>query len=95
MQGFTIAAIAEELFISENTVKTHMRRLYAKLDIHKKQQLLTSSACGGTLRVQGRLRASSLRMRKFARGTPRRTAVFARTTRYPILSKKGRAVRDA
>ena len=41
VQGFTIAAIAEELFISENTVKTHMRRLYAKLDIHKKQQLFS------------------------------------------------------
>lgn len=38
-RGYTMAAIAQELFISENTVKTHMRRLYAKLNIHKKQQL--------------------------------------------------------
>ena len=38
-RGYTMAAIAKELFISENTVKTHMRRLYAKLGIHKKQQL--------------------------------------------------------
>lgn len=36
-----MAAIAQELFISENTVKTHMRRLYAKVGVHKKQQLLS------------------------------------------------------
>ena len=38
-QGYTMTSIAEELFISENTVKTHMRRLYGKLGIHKKQEL--------------------------------------------------------
>lgn len=38
-RGYTMGAIAKELFISENTVKTHVRRLYAKLEIHKKQQL--------------------------------------------------------
>ena len=31
--------IAEELFVSENTVRTHSKRIYAKLDIHKKQEL--------------------------------------------------------
>lgn len=40
-RGYTMAAIAQELFISENTVKTHMRRLYAKVGVHKKQQLLS------------------------------------------------------
>lgn len=35
-----MARIAEELVVSENTIRTHMRRLYAKLDIHKKQELL-------------------------------------------------------
>ena len=38
-RGKTISSIAGELFISDNTVKTHMRRLYAKLGIHKKQEL--------------------------------------------------------
>lgn len=38
-RGNTISSIAGELFISDNTVKTHMRRLYAKLGIHKKQEL--------------------------------------------------------
>ena len=32
--------IAEELVISENTVRMHSKRIYAKLDIHKKQELL-------------------------------------------------------
>lgn len=32
--------IAEHLFISENTVKTHTRRLYEKLGVHGRQELL-------------------------------------------------------
>lgn len=39
-RGFTGPAIAEHLFISENTVRTHSRRIYSKLGIHKKQELL-------------------------------------------------------
>ena len=38
-RGETVARIAEALFVSENTVRTHTKRIYAKLDIHKKQQL--------------------------------------------------------
>lgn len=38
-RGETVARIAEELFISENTVRMHSKRIYAKLDVHKKQQL--------------------------------------------------------
>ncbi len=26
--------------VSENTIRTHAKRIYAKLDIHKKQELL-------------------------------------------------------
>lgn len=36
-RGNTVGAIAEQLSVSENTVRTHTKRLYAKLDIHKKQ----------------------------------------------------------
>ena len=39
-RGYTVAATAEHLGVSENTVRTHSRRVYAKLDIHKKQQLI-------------------------------------------------------
>lgn len=38
-RGETVARIADMLFVSENTVRTHSKRIYAKLDIHKKQQL--------------------------------------------------------
>ncbi len=39
-RGYTGPAIAEMLFISENTMRTHNKRIYAKLEIHKKQELL-------------------------------------------------------
>lgn len=39
-RGNTVARIAEMLFVSENTVRTHSKRIYAKLDIHKKQELI-------------------------------------------------------
>ena len=38
--GNTVAGISELLGLSESTVRTHTRRLYAKLDVHKKQELL-------------------------------------------------------
>lgn len=40
-RGNSVAFIAEELVVSENTIRTHSRRIYAKLNIHKKQELLT------------------------------------------------------
>lgn len=39
-RGNTVARIAEDLVVSENTIRTHAKRIYAKLDIHKKQELL-------------------------------------------------------
>ena len=38
-RGRSVAAIAEELFISENTVRTHSKHIYTKLDIHSKSEL--------------------------------------------------------
>lgn len=32
--------IADELFISQNTVKTHIRKLYAKLEVHSNEELI-------------------------------------------------------
>ena len=38
-RGKSMASIAEELFISENTVRTHCKHIYSKLDIHSRQEL--------------------------------------------------------
>lgn len=32
--------IQEKLFLSHNTVKTHVRHIYAKMDIHSQQELI-------------------------------------------------------
>ena len=39
-RGNSMAAIADRLVISENTVRTHAKHIYTKLDIHKRQELL-------------------------------------------------------
>ena len=39
-RGYTMAAIAQELFISENTVKTHVRHLHAKLGTSSKAEVI-------------------------------------------------------
>lgn len=38
-RGDTVPRIASELEVSENTVRTHAKRIYAKLDVHSKQEL--------------------------------------------------------
>ena len=40
LRGRTGERIAAELFISKNTVDTHMRRIYAKCGVHSKQELI-------------------------------------------------------
>ena len=39
-RGRSKAYIADAFFISENTVRGHVKRLYAKLDVHSKQELV-------------------------------------------------------
>lgn len=39
-RGYTVPRIAEQLYISENTVRTHTKHIYSKLGIHKKQELI-------------------------------------------------------
>ena len=39
-RGDTIPGIASALGLSENTVRTHIKRIYGKIDVHKKQELL-------------------------------------------------------
>lgn len=39
LKGKTSVEIAQELFVSNNTVKTHCKHIYAKCDVHSKQEL--------------------------------------------------------
>lgn len=39
-RGYTAVRIAEMLYVSDNTVRTHVKRIYAKLGIHRKGELL-------------------------------------------------------
>lgn len=40
VRGYSVARIAEEHVVSENTVRTHYKHIYAKLSVHKKQELI-------------------------------------------------------
>lgn len=40
VRGNSVAAIAQKLFISENTVRGHSKSIYRKLDVHSKQELI-------------------------------------------------------
>lgn len=39
-QGYTMPAISEKLFVSENTIKSHVKSIYQKLDIHSRTELI-------------------------------------------------------
>lgn len=39
-RGRTAATIAETLVITPSTAKTHLRNIYAKLDVHTQQELI-------------------------------------------------------
>lgn len=39
-RGNSVARIAEMLVVSENTIRTHSKSIYAKLNIHKRQELI-------------------------------------------------------
>lgn len=43
-QGQTNAAIARELYLSVETVKTYVKRLYAKLDVHNRAQAAVAAS---------------------------------------------------
>lgn len=40
LKGNTIAAISRKLFISENTTRGHMKRIYRKFNVHSRQELI-------------------------------------------------------
>jgi DNA-binding CsgD family transcriptional regulator len=39
IRGRDVARMAETLFVSENTVRSHCKNLYRKLDVHNRQQV--------------------------------------------------------
>ena len=39
-QGRSISVIQEKLVVSKNTVKTHVKNIYNKLDVHSQQELI-------------------------------------------------------
>ena len=39
-QGRSRPYIAQALYLSENTVRTHAKNIYTKLDVHTKQELI-------------------------------------------------------
>mgnify|MGYP000668241182 FL=1 len=39
MRGRDVARMSETLFVSENTVRSHCKNLYRKLDVHNRQQV--------------------------------------------------------
>jgi LuxR family transcriptional regulator, maltose regulon positive regulatory protein len=53
--------IADELYISVNTVKTHQRHLYRKLGAHSRTQAVERARALGLLGPAGRLEARSFR----------------------------------
>lgn len=40
VRGYSVPHIAAELLLSENTIRTHAKAIYRKLDVHRKQDLL-------------------------------------------------------
>lgn len=41
LRGKSVAAIARETFLSQNTVKTHVSHIYQKLDVHSRDELIS------------------------------------------------------
>lgn len=42
VHGYDAPSIAKKLYISENTVRTHLKRIYTLLDVHSKQEIIDS-----------------------------------------------------
>jgi ATP/maltotriose-dependent transcriptional regulator MalT len=53
-QGLSNAEVAEHLFIAETTVKTHLARLMAKLDVREKAQAVAAAYQSGLVQLSTR-----------------------------------------
>jgi DNA-binding NarL/FixJ family response regulator len=54
-RGATVAVAARQLLLSENTVKTHLRRIYDKLNVRCQRDALAVARLTGLLPQEGRL----------------------------------------
>ena len=50
-QGLNNRAIAEQLFISENTVKNHVRNIHEKLQVHSRMEAVVRAVRDGVLNI--------------------------------------------
>ena len=50
-RGASVAGAAEQLVLSENTVKTHLRRIYEKLDVHNHRDAISVARLTGLLHM--------------------------------------------
>jgi two-component system NarL family response regulator len=50
-QGLNNRAIAERLFISENTVKNHIRNIHEKLQVHSRMEAVVRAVRDGVLQI--------------------------------------------
>ena len=50
--GYTVDKISNKLVISPFTTQTHIRHIYAKMNIHKRSELLTTSTCTATAKAR-------------------------------------------
>ncbi len=50
-QGLSNRAIAESLFISENTVKNHIRNIHEKLQVHSRMEAVVRAVRDGVLQI--------------------------------------------
>jgi len=53
--SLSVPEIADQLYLSANTVRTHMRHIYDKLDAHRRHEVVDAARTLGLLAPAGRI----------------------------------------